>query len=499
MNGYTTANQGWPDVATDAGGNFVVTWMSDGQDMSSYGVFARRYASTGTALGAEFQVNGYTTGFQGFPAVASDTAGNFVVVWENTAGEFGIAAQRFNSSGAAVGSEFQVNDYTTSIQDHPAVASDAAGNVVVVWSSYGQDGDVQGIFGQRYASTGTPLGSEFPVNSYTTGFQGLPAVAADAAGNFMVVWEDYGQEPGGINVGGRIVGQLYDSTGTPVGSEFQANAYTTNGQIIPDVAADGGGNFVVVWNSYLQDGSNFGVFSQRYDSTGTPVGGEFQVNDYTTHLQADPAVAAYAAGNFVVVWDSGPGQDGSSGGVFGIRGPTTTSTSITITTTTTSTTLPPTSLLPGKIVIIKPGTLAKFVAKPPLLGSFALPTANPIVDGGSLRIFDVGTTAGDDSYPLPAGALWDGLGNPPGSNGYKYKGAGTPSDPCKVVLVKETVIKAVCKGSGVLLAPPFTGDIGIVLSLGTTDEYCGQFGGTLVKNTPDLAKRKDAPAPAMCP
>jgi len=83
--------------------------------------------------------------------------------------------------------QFQVNTYTTSWQVEPAVASDAAGNFVVVWIS--QDGSGGGVFGQRYASTGSALGTEFQVNTYTTGDQGYPvAVSADAAGNFVVVW-----------------------------------------------------------------------------------------------------------------------------------------------------------------------------------------------------------------------------------------------------------------------------------------------------------------------
>jgi len=100
-------------------------------------------------------------------------------------------------------------------------------------------------------------------------------------------------------------------------------------------------------------------------------------------------------------------------------------------------------LLPGRIAIIKPGTLAKFVAKPATGDTFALPSANPVTAGGSFRILDVATTAGDDTYNLASGAAWKALGNPAGSKGYKYKGTGTPSDPCKVVLVKEKVIKGV--------------------------------------------------------
>ena len=57
-----------------------------------------------------------------------------------------------------MGPEFQVNTYTTAWQFWPVVASDPAGNFVVVWNSNGQDGSYNGIFGRRYDSSGNPRG-----------------------------------------------------------------------------------------------------------------------------------------------------------------------------------------------------------------------------------------------------------------------------------------------------------------------------------------------------
>jgi hypothetical protein len=156
--------------------------------------------------------------------------------------------------------------------------------------------------------------------------------------------------------------------------------------------------------------------------------------------------------------------------------------------------------VPGRVVVIEAGKLAKFVAKPQMGDTFLLPSTDPVTVGGALRIFDTATTAGDDTYPLSAGApFWTALGNPPGAKGYKYAGAGSPSDPCKVVLVKRKVIKAVCRGTGVTLAPPFSGDASIVLSLGTRDRYCALFGGDTLRNDAVGLKRKHAPAPGTCP
>ena len=62
------------------------------------------------------------------------------------------------AQGNPLGPEFRVNTYTTNTQGFPSVAADASGNFVVVWSSYTQDGSTDGVFGQRYASSGALLG-----------------------------------------------------------------------------------------------------------------------------------------------------------------------------------------------------------------------------------------------------------------------------------------------------------------------------------------------------
>src|SRR5688500_15253514 len=65
---------------------------------------------------------------------------------------------------------------------------------------------------------------------------------------------------------------------TPIGPEFRANTYTAGDQSGGAVATDAAGNSVVVWGSALQDGSGTGVYAQRFDAAGAPVGGEFRVN-----------------------------------------------------------------------------------------------------------------------------------------------------------------------------------------------------------------------------
>jgi hypothetical protein len=299
VNTFTMYGQRYPAVASGAAGNFVVVWQSYLQDGDARGVFGQRYAGGGAPLGAEFQVNTYTNNDQRYPSAGADPAGNFVVVWTSQGQDgsgYGIIGRRYSSAGTPLDGEFQVNTYTTNYQGEGVVAVDRSGNFVVVWTSYQQDGSSDGIVGRRFSSTGAPLAGEFVINTYTTNSQLLPAVAIDGAGNFVVVWRSYGQDGSGLG----IFGQRYASTGAPLGGEFPVNTYTTGQQLEPTVAADGTGRFVVVWHSAGQDGDGYGVFGQRYASTGAPLGGEFTVNTYT------PRAASTTPGCRATPWATSP-------------------------------------------------------------------------------------------------------------------------------------------------------------------------------------------------
>ena len=81
------------------------------------------------------------------------------------------------------GSQFLVNEYSTGYQHNPKVALTPNGDFMVVWATnQSQDGDFGAVMGRRYTSAGDPKAGEFVVNSYTTGSQSLPDVAALAGG-----------------------------------------------------------------------------------------------------------------------------------------------------------------------------------------------------------------------------------------------------------------------------------------------------------------------------
>ena len=311
INSYTQYSQQAVALSGFADGGFIATWQSWVQDGSSLGIFGQRYGASGNAVGSEFLINTTTQSAQDNPSVATLAGGGFVVTWGSADGSHhGIFGQQFDAAGAPVGAEFQINTYTSGNQSNGPVAALTGGGFVVTWDTLEVSGSHNGIFAQRFASDGTPIGTEFRVNTYT-GSQAASSVTAMNDGGFVVVWASYGQD--GDLIGN--FGQRYNASGVAIGAEFQINTYTTSNQADPVVTALADGGFIVVWPSEGQDGSGYGVYAQRYDSAGATVGVEYPINTYTTDNQLRPVVAALENGGFVVTWDS-RGQDGSLEGVF---------------------------------------------------------------------------------------------------------------------------------------------------------------------------------------
>ena len=299
VNTYTTGSQEplWFGRATAAtpNGDFVAVWMSATQDGSSNGIFGQRYDAGGVPRGPEFRVNTYTTGGQLTPTVAVGGGGDFVVAWQSAGQDgsgYGIFAQRYAATGPPVGGEFLVNTVNAGDQTSPAAGVDAAGNFTIVWSGGATNVDV---FGQRFDAAGNRRGAEFRVNSYTTNAQRAPSIDVDGSGNYVVAWESFGQIPGSSSP--EVFAQRLDASGNPRGAEFQVSNLGSGYRA--RVAAARAGDFVVAWNG---SGSFDGIFARRFDASGMPLGPAFQVNTYTTGVQYKADVDSDQIGNFMVTW-----------------------------------------------------------------------------------------------------------------------------------------------------------------------------------------------------
>ncbi len=262
---------------------------------------------------SEFKINTETTSHQINSSVASFSDGSYVVVWTSDSqdgNDDGIFGQRFNADNSPAGSEFQVNSTTSNAQLAPSVSALIDGLFVVTWQSMLQDESDLGVYGQRFAADGSKSGVEFQINTETDGAQKNSSVTNLSDETFIVTWQSNGQDGEGTGVYGKI----FTLEGKAVDDEFLINTTTTGNQQKPSVTALADGDFIVTWES--GSSSDTDIYGQRFDVDGNTVGSEFAINTHTSDNQTQPIVTGLSDGSFLVAWVS-EGQDTSDNGIYG--------------------------------------------------------------------------------------------------------------------------------------------------------------------------------------
>jgi VCBS repeat-containing protein len=278
-----------PQIAMDPAGDFVVTWEKYvGYDVH---IYARCYAADGTPSGDAFQVS---TNTSGLPSVGMDAAGDFVIAWNEVSGSpHLVKARRYTAGGTPTGDEFQVVAISESDnrQDFPKVAMDLAGDFVVTWEGQPAPGDgFYGIYAQRYAPDGSVQGSTFRVDDQSVDRTFSPSLAMAPEGNFVIAWDG----------DGTIHAQPFGSDGGPVGGNVLVTS-TDHNNGVSDVAIDAAGDFTVTWTP---DGLYYDIYARRFSSNGSAIAAAFQVNSLTSEFQGSPAVALDPAGDAVFTWEN---------------------------------------------------------------------------------------------------------------------------------------------------------------------------------------------------
>jgi hypothetical protein len=155
------------------------------------------------------------------------------------------------------------------------------------------------------------VGGEVLVNTTTASSQVAPDIAMLSGGGYVVVWESFAQDGSAFGV----YAQRYNAAGVRQGGETRVNTTTANDQSQASVAALPDGGYVVTWAS-RQDGSDYGIYAQRFDASGVAQGGETLVNTTTANTQFLPSVAALAGGGYVIAWSSVDSEDDTGLGFY---------------------------------------------------------------------------------------------------------------------------------------------------------------------------------------
>jgi hypothetical protein len=187
---------------------------------------------------------------------------------------FVFISSNFKAQLIVTGSETIVNTTTANDQMTPSVAMDTAGNYVIVWSSFLEDGDDFGVYGQGFSNGGALDGAQFLISQTISGSAGqsYPDVAMNAAGGFVTVWNSFNEDGDPLTQG--IYGRRYTGAAAPAASDFRVNSSSTGNQLHPKVASDQAGNFTVVWMDDNADGDEFGIYRKRINNIGANLEGD---------------------------------------------------------------------------------------------------------------------------------------------------------------------------------------------------------------------------------
>ncbi|MGH7970205.1 MAG: hypothetical protein ACREIC_15900, partial [Limisphaerales bacterium] len=215
VNQFTSYNQRTPSIAGLSDGRFVITWVSEQETGdNAVDIFSRIYSATGVPAGNEFLVDS-TTNVCANPTVAAGQSGRFVITWGQKdlavpANGWDVFARAYTSAGSG-GPIQPINTVLFGDQFAPKISSLPDG-FLIVWTSMGEDGSWEGVYGRFLDVSGTVSGGEFPVNTTKAGRQIQPAIASDGSGRFLVCWAGFG----GAALGMDLYGQRFVDVSQPL-------------------------------------------------------------------------------------------------------------------------------------------------------------------------------------------------------------------------------------------------------------------------------------------
>jgi hypothetical protein len=267
-------------VAESADGDFVATWSEyDGASAGGWNVWARAYNASGAARGQAFEVNATTTDVQNSPAVAMDASGDFVVTWQSNNQDgsgYGVYAQRYDSQGNPLGgtNELQVLTFT----------GKPVGTFYLQWQATGQSTvQTAGPIAYNGSTSATVQAIQAAVEGLTDS-NGYPLqVQVQATSLTQIVIEFIGPQSDqfepllnvvNVNLGSSPAGSSISSAIQVAGApgEFRVNDTTTNNQVQPAVAMDATGEFVISWTSYGEGtdaASQSSIYAKKYPAIST--------------------------------------------------------------------------------------------------------------------------------------------------------------------------------------------------------------------------------------
>jgi len=289
-----------PAVSADSRGRFVVVWLSAG--INGVSLAGQRYGIGGARQGTELALTPPNPGAVLFPKVALGDNGAFVAAWVGFSDGFkNILAARFAANGAPLGGVIELPALGILGNDNAQIAH-YPGGFAVGWDEIGScdlcpsgERSVNAAV-SRFDDSGLRVGRTYRLSAGADTDPGfaLAGLASSRAGALAVFSGPDGVFGQRFATSGQAVGGLFPLRRGPVCEELHC-------QNLRAVAMDDNGRFALVWE--LSDGLNvFNLSVQLYSAANKPRGVLFPVTLKLSIEPETPAAALANDGSLEVVW-----------------------------------------------------------------------------------------------------------------------------------------------------------------------------------------------------
>jgi hypothetical protein len=202
-------NRRSPALAPLGSGGFLAAWVTErqtgvrdnrdtrGRPLAGYGAptFAVQLVARSFSRDLEPSANETAiseSGFAANPVLSALSDGGVYAAWtrrdpSDRQTRYDVFGRLLDGFGIPQNGERLINVTTVGDQYRPRLAVSSHG-ILAVWTSMGQDGSWEGVFGRWVDSIGEPSGDEIPINTQTGGGQVLPTVATGSDFGMMVAY-----------------------------------------------------------------------------------------------------------------------------------------------------------------------------------------------------------------------------------------------------------------------------------------------------------------------
>jgi hypothetical protein len=301
-------DQTMPSIVPDGAGGAIIIWEDYRE--GNYDIYAQRVTADGDTLWAADGMPVDTSmGDQANLSVVPDGSGGAIMVWEDTRnGDWEIYGQRIDNNGNLLwGPGAVLIRGMLGYPYAPTLAALSGGGACVTWYDY-RNGWAD-VYAQKIGSDGSMLWQTdgvlvCPYSSYKYS----PQVADDGSGGAIIAWID---ERDSENY--PVYAQRLDADGALAWQQNGVMVFPVYGNDIPRLVADGSGGIIAALDVYDTSTWVTDIWAQRLDHNGNVLWGpKGTAVCLAADLQYGQDLASDGRGGVIIVWEDYRAQDGYS-------------------------------------------------------------------------------------------------------------------------------------------------------------------------------------------